>query len=77
MDHAAQDGIGDGGIEKPYVPVFDRDLSGHQGRFVLSNVPSGECWISIRAPGGGGMTRPVKVVGHQATDIGTAKVYAR
>ena len=30
VDQAVQDGVGDGRIEKPGVPVFDRDLSGHQ-----------------------------------------------
>lgn len=35
--------------------LAEETVTHDQGRFVLSNVPSGECWISIRAPGGGGM----------------------
>lgn len=38
VDEAVEDGIGDGGIVEPSVPVLDGQLAGDEGRFAGAAV---------------------------------------
>ncbi len=52
-----------------------QSITDAQGRFTLTGAPSGEPWVVIRLPDGGGVSLPVQVKSHQTTDIGTVPVF--